>query len=167
MTAPPDRAIAEKAPVVPEPPTRTIAMASALAVGAALAAGILRPAPVRSVLATGSSPAPPEEDPAEAVSAEARALLAVVLGFRSEDPAVRRETAGVVERLVRDPDPRRRLVLAASLRMLGGREAVLPLCLLVGDENPAVRIVARRALHAEARQPGARRPDTRNGEAKR
>ena len=136
--------------VVPERPTRTIAVASALAVGAALAAGVLRPSPARAVLAGGQPTSVPEGDPAAEVSAEASALVPVVAGFRSADAAVRRETAGVVERLSRDPDPRRRLALAAALRALGGRESVLPLCLLVGDEDPGVRIVARRALHAEA-----------------
>jgi HEAT repeat protein len=140
----------EAAVVVPERPTRTIAVASALAVGAALAAGVLRPSPGRAVLGAGQPPSAPEADPASAVVAEASALFPVVSGFRSADAAVRRETAGVVERLARDPDPRRRLALAAALRALGGRAAVLPLCLLVGDEDAGVRTVARRALHAEA-----------------
>jgi len=138
---------AEGNAVVPEAPTRTIAVASALAVGAALAAGVLRPTPARAVLEAGRPPSMPGDDPAAAVAAEAAALLPVVAGFRSADAAVRRETAGVVERLARDAEPRRRLVLAAALRSLGGRESVLPLCLLVGDEDPAVRSVARRALH--------------------
>jgi HEAT repeat protein len=143
----------EKEPaVVPEPPTRTIAMASALAVGAALAAGILKPSPARAVLSSGPAPAPPGIDPAAGVAVEAAALLPVVAGLRSADPAERRETAGVVERLARDPDPRQRLVLAAALRSLGGRESVLPLCLLVGDEDPGVRVVARRALRSEAQR---------------
>ena len=140
----------EDAVVVPQRPTGTIAVASALAVGAALAASVLRPAPRRATLAIGQPPSAPDADPAAAVAGEAEGLLPVVLGFRSEDAAARRETAGVVERLARDPDPRRRLALAAALRALGGRESVLPLCLLVGDEDPEVRIVARRALHAEA-----------------
>jgi HEAT repeat protein len=140
----------EAAAVVPVRPTRTIAVASAIAVGAALATSVLRPSPVRAVVGAGPPPSAPEGDPAEAVAAEAAALGPVVAGFRSPDPAVRRETAGVVERLARDPDPKRRLALAAALRALAGRESVLPLCLLVGDEDPAVRIVARRALHAEA-----------------
>jgi HEAT repeat protein len=137
---------------VPDSPNRTIAMASAIAVGAALAAGILRPTPSRPILSNGPPPAPPGTDPAEDVAPEAEALVPVVAGFRSDEPSVRRETAGVVERLARDPDPRRRLALAAALRTLGGREAVLPLCLLVGDEDPAVRLVARRALRSEARR---------------
>lgn len=141
---------AEKTVLVPEAPTRTIAVASALAVGAALAAGVLRPSPTRAVVAAGQPSSMPEGDPAAAVAAEAAVLGPVVEGFRSDDAAVRRETAGVVERLARDPDPRRRLALAAALRDMGGRAAVLPLCLLVGDEDPEVRIVARRALHAEA-----------------
>ncbi len=145
MSAPEEAAV-----VVPEKPTRTIAVASALAVGAALAASVLRPAPARAVPGTGQPPSAPGGDPAAAVAAEAAALGPVVAGFRSPEQAVRRETAGVVERLARDPDPRRRLALAAALRALGGRESVLPLCLLVGDEDPDVRIVARRALHAEA-----------------
>jgi HEAT repeat protein len=142
----------DRPPVVPERPTRTIAMASAIAVGAALAASILRPTPTRATLSIGPAPFPPGSDPAGAVAAEADSLRPVVEGFRSDDPSVRRETAGVVERLARDPDPRRRLALAAALRALGGREAVLPLCLLVGDEDEAVRVVARRALRSEARR---------------
>ena len=142
----------ERTAVVPEVPTRTIAVASALAVGAALAAAVLRPTPARPVFSHGPAPAAPERDPADAVAKEAGVLLGVVAGLRSDDSAVRRETAGGVERLARDPDPGRRLALAAALRLLGGREAVLPLCLLVGDEDPSVRVVARRALHAEGQR---------------
>jgi len=123
-----------------------------MAVGAALATAALRPSPSRGVLEAGQPASAPEGDPALAVAPEAAALAPVVAGFLSGDAAVRRETAGVVERLARDPDPRRRLALAAALRDLGGRAAVLPLCLLVGDEDMAVRLVARRALHAEAQR---------------
>jgi hypothetical protein len=138
--------------VVPEGPGSAIAVASALAVGAVLTGAAARPAPREPEVEHGAASEAPAEDPAVSVTTESAALLPVLEGLRSDDPAVRRETAGVVERLARDPDPRCRLALAAALRRLGGREAVLPLCLLVGDEDPDVRIVARRAMLAEAKR---------------
>jgi HEAT repeat protein len=123
-----------------------------MAVGAALAAAVLRARPAEPRRWEEPPAAPPGEDPGAAVAGEAAGLLPVLLGFRSEDPAVRRETAGVVERLAADGDPRRRLALAAALRSLGGRESVLSLCLLAGDPDPAVRYVARRALVEEGRR---------------
>ncbi len=137
---------------VPEGPGRAIAVASALAVGAALAGAAGRQAPAEPEFSHEDPPLPPEGDPAAPVAAEAAVLRAVVEGLRSDEAVVRRETAGVVERVARDPDPRRRLALAAALRSLGGRESVLSLCLLVGDEDPSVRLVSRAALLAEARK---------------
>ena len=139
---------------IPRRLDRSIAVAAALAAGAGLAAIVAGTAPHRAAIRRGPPPVPPEGDPAVTVEREAAALLPVLRGFRSEDPVVRRQTAGVVERLVAESDPRHRLALAAALRALGGREAVLPLCLLVGDEDPDVRIVARRALAAEADRAG-------------
>ena len=145
--------------VVPEGPGRAIAVASALAVGAVIAGAAARAEPMApEVVSTeaGRSAAEAETvevgDPAAPVAQEASILRAVAEGLRSDDPAVRRETAGVLERLARDAEPRRRLALAAALRSLGGRESVLPLCLLVGDPDPSVRVVARGALLAEARR---------------
>lgn len=133
---------------VPVPPTRAVAVASAMAVGAALATVAVRPEPEEAEFGALAPIAFPVGDPAAPVGAEAAALLPVIEGLLSTDPVVRRETAGVVERLALDPEPRRRLALAAALRSLGGRAAALPLALLAGDEDPSVRLVARRALLA-------------------
>ena len=148
---------------VPEGPGRAIAVASALAVGAALTAAAGRAAPSPAVVSRaegrseqGAPPgrpqsAPPGRSPPRALSPGAAALLRVVRGLRSEDPVERRETAGVVERLVADPDAGARLDLASALAALGGRESVLPLRLLAGDEDPWVRVEARQALLAGGR----------------
>jgi hypothetical protein len=132
--------------VVPPPPTRAVAVASAMAVGAALATAAVRPTPGDAEVGSLPPIAFPVGDPAAPVAAEAAALLPVIEGLLSGDAVVRRETAGVVERLAADPDPRVRLALAAALRALGGRAAALPLALLAGDEDVAVRLTARRAL---------------------
>ena len=137
---------------VPEGPGRAMAVASALAVGAALAGAAVRQAPAEPEFSHEDPPVPPEADPAACVANATSVLRAVLEGLRSDEIVVRREAAGVVERLARDPDPRRRLVLAAALRDLGGRASVLSLCLLVGDEDPSVRLVARRALLAESKR---------------
>lgn len=133
--------------VVPEGPGRAVAVASALAVAAALAAAAGRavPAPV-SITREDPGGAAGEGDPPAALPAGTPVLIRVVAGLRSGDPAVRRETAGIVERLAKDLDPGGRLALVAALAALGGREARLPLCLLAGDDDALVRVAARRAL---------------------
>ena len=143
---------------VPEGPGRAIAVASALAVGAALTAAAGRVAPSPAVVSraedrslSGGKPAPSGKPASRVLSPGAAALLRVVRGLRSEDPVERRETAGVVERLVADPDAGARLDLASALAALGGRESVLPLQLLAGDEDPWVRVEARQALLAGGR----------------
>ena len=140
----------EEAEEVPEGPGRAIAVASALAMGAVLTGAAARAEPTAPEIGSPEAETVEVSDPAAPVAAEASILLAVAEGLRAEDAGVRRDTVGVVERVARDPDPRRRLALAAALRTLGGRESVLPLCLLVGDPDPSVRVVAREALLTEA-----------------
>jgi hypothetical protein len=138
--------------LVPLAPTRTVAVASALAVGAALATAGLRPSPARGVRTWTEPVAPTADDPTAAVAAEVRGLETLVAGLGAEDPDVRRATGEAVGRIARDPDPLRRLALAGALRRRGGRATVLPLCLLVGDGDLRVRTVARRAMEEEGRR---------------
>jgi hypothetical protein len=126
---------------VPRPPTRAAAAAAALAAGAA------------GVAALAPSPRPPEVERGADPVLEAGIPVAEpdgaaplgprVAGLSSDDPVVRRESAGVVERLAAVPDAQVRLALAAALRRDGSRPARLALLLLAGDGDARVRRVAR------------------------
>ncbi len=125
-----------------------------LAVGGILAAfdAAGRPGPVR----TGRvSPLPPPETPrGEALAREVRLLAPALAHLASGDPAARREAAGVVERVARDPSPLRRFALVRALAAVPARTADLPLRLLASDPDAAVRREARRVLLEAAARAG-------------
>ena len=129
------------APRIPGPPVRAAAAAAALAAGAA-ATTALAPEPRPPIVLRG-----PEADAAEPIPVAepdgAAALAPVVAGLSSEDPIVRRESAGVIERVARVRDAQVRVALAAALRRDGRRNARLALLLLSADEDPRVRRLAR------------------------
>ncbi len=135
----------EEEETVPAGPGRPLAVASALVIGAALAAAAGRPAPLPPEVERGGAAG--EEPPAPAGPPPGtKVMAAIVAGLRSPDPVERRETAGVVERLAREGDPASRRALAAALADMGGPEARLPLGLLAADGDRRVRIEARRGL---------------------
>jgi len=123
---------------------RTFAAVAAVAAGAALASAARDPQ--EPVLEQGRLPDVPVALPRGAVAAEVLRLAPAVTGLASPLIEERRAAAGVVERVAMGRDPAARLALAEALAGLGGPAARLPLRLLAGDADPAVRIVARRAL---------------------
>jgi len=133
-----------KGAAIPRAPVPAIAAAAALAAGAAGVAA-LAPAPAPPEVERGA-PAPAAEEAIPVADPDgAGALVPVVAGLSSDDPVVRRESAGVVERLAGVRDPQVRIALAAALRRDGRRPARLALLLLAGDEDPRVRRYARGA----------------------
>lgn len=129
------------APRIPGPPVRAAAAAAALAAGA-VGAAALAPEPRPPLVLVGPGTGSGEEVPV-AEPDGAAALAPVVAGLSSEDPVVRRESAGVVERVARVRDAQVRTALAAALRRDGSRQARLALLLLAGDEDARVRRLAR------------------------